>query len=310
MTERRRKNKLTMALLFFLLMFFLLFRVGNVVSASPQDSLSSTQVSEASSESVQPEVPSVNPYGPTVSDPATLTNVGLPEYEIFYNSSQDGPDFKRSQKTPILIKYTFNPRWMLSLNSDGFLKKLNDNGTVSGFGDPSLAIKYLTIPPAPNHSAQAFQFSWKIPTGDPSTGLSTGFPDYTFTWFYSRDFKDVHMDFNFFATNLCDSDGTRRIQLNESLAFTIPITKRLSYSAEVYHFGWGGESNPPITSTMHALSYSVSPALNISAGIDMGLSKAAPIRTYIFGVVFYIGGAGAPKPLKPVQPSMPLPGSR
>lgn len=311
MTERSRKCKLIMGRLFFLLIFLLLRAGLGDVAASDKDAPSTAQpAAETSVDNVQPEVPSVNPYGPTVSDPATLTNVGLPEYEIFYNSSQDGQDFKRFKKAPILIKYTFNPRWMLSLSSDGFLNKFDDNGTVSGFGDPSIGIKYLTIPQTPNHSAQAFQFTWKVPAGDPSTGLSSGFPDYALTWLYSRDFKDLHVDFNLFATDIGDSDGTRRIQMNESVTFSVPITSSLSYSAEIYHFGWGGESNPPITSTMHAFSYSVSPALNISAGIDMGLSQAAPIRTYIFGVVFYVGGAGASKPLSPVQPALSLPGQQ
>lgn len=245
------------------------------------------------------EIPQVNPYGPTVASPATLSALGVPEFEIFYSDTVGSPGagYDRQRRLPLLAKYTFAPQWMFSVSSDGPVEKALGDDRNSGFGDPTFAIKYMYLPPQPGASSQALQFSWKTPTGDPAAGISSGYSDYSLLWCYSRELGDVHVDFNEFPTWLADSQGARYLQFNEALAFTIPITSSFNYQAEIYHYGSAGPNVASVVSTLHALSYYLSPTCCVSVAVDLGISPDAPVRSYLLGVVFNTGSS----PLPPTQ---------
>lgn len=249
--------------------------------------------SAAVAQDAEPEysLPETNAYGPTVTNPATLTNVGIPEFEIFPTYSlQDG---FTSRAVSVLVKYTWDPRWMAYGYSNTISSVSGCGFTETGFGSPTLGIKYLIAPPYPGtNSAQAVSVEWGLPTGS-ANAINSGMSDYNLNYYYTRWLGDVELDVNLWGSSLGIPGDTRRFQFNQSAALAIPITKNLTYSAEIYRFGPAGPSSPTVVSTLHAVNYQVGPALNLSFAVDFGLNSTSPVRNYIFGAVFYLGN---PKP--------------
>jgi hypothetical protein len=229
----------------------------------------------------------VNPYGPTVTNPATLTNVGLPEYEVFQASLSGGSGFDRQRQTQMLVKYTWHPRWMVSVGSNGFVTQLGPPQPGEAFGDPTVSVKYLLAPLAEKQMAQALQLSYKIPVGNTVGGINTGKPDVSLFWLGSVKQGHAELDVNVWLTSLGAPDA-RRLQLNASTALAVRIARHLYYQGEISRFGSAGPLQGAVSQTLHALSYNASSAINVSAGVQFGLTAAAPARTYIAGIVFYV----------------------
>lgn len=237
-------------------------------------------------------IPAVNPYGPTVTTTATLTNVGIPEFETFYFVSPHTSSGPQLRQTPFLIKYTFNPRWEINVGGSGFMQMQNVVGTPSTFGDPSVGVKYLMVKAAnAKASNQSLQLQYKFPISDPKLGFSSGRPDQQLTYFYSQDYGRVHLDVNLWTTDLGAPDGTRRLQLGQGVGITVPINKsgNLSLESEWHNFARAGGSVPATSSFMEVLYYSVNPRLTLAAGVDLGLTAATPKQTYMFGAIFLFG---------------------
>lgn len=243
------------------------------------------------SPSTTPTAPSVNPYGPTVTTTAALTNVGIPEFEHFYYVSRNGvAGFSQLRQTPCLIKYTFNPRWQLNLGWAGVERLLTDRGSSSASGDLVPGVKYvLCVPRNAKASTQSLQLQYKFPISDPKLGLSSGRPDQQLTYFFSQDHGKVHLDVNVWATNLGVPDGLRRIQLGQGIGVTVPVTTTFAYEVEWHNLARAGDGVPAVSSLMHVLYYSVVPNLSLAAGLDLGLTRATPKQTYILGAVYHVG---------------------
>lgn len=243
-------------------------------------------------------VPAVNPYGPTVTTTATLTNVGIPEFETYYYSSQNPPGSQQLRQTPFLIKYTFDPRWEVNLGGPGFEQLLLTEppaNTHVAFGDPVLGLKYLLVAPAnPKQATQALQIQYKFPISNPALGLSTGRPDQQLTYFYSQDYGKFHLDLNLWTSDLGAPDGSRRIELGQGVGLTVPVpldkSGNLTFEGEWHNFARAGGSEPAVSSFMGIFYYSVNPRLSLASGVDMGLTEATPRRTYIIGMVFHFAG--------------------
>ena len=183
---------------------------------------------------------------------------------------------------------------MVSVGSSGFVSQFGPPQPGEAFGDPSVSVKYLLAPLTEKQMAQSLQLSYKIPIGNTVGGINTGKPDVSLTWLGSMKRGHVELDVNVGLTSLGAPD-TRRIQLNTSAALAVRVARHLYYQGEISRFGSAGPQQGAVVQTLHALSYNVSPAINVSAGVQYGLSAAAPVRTYIAGIVFYVNPPHAPQ---------------
>lgn len=245
-----------------------------------------------------PPVPSVNPYGPTVTTTATLTNVGIPEFETYAYVSRNLPSAVQLRQTPFLIKYTFNKRWQVNLGGPGFPSLMLPGGRQpSAFGDPVLGVKtLLVVPRDARQSTQALQLQYKFPVSDPSLGLSTGRADQQLTYFYSQDYGKVHLDVNLWMTNLGAPDGTRRVQLGQGVGVSVPLSPSVTAESEWHNYARAGEAVPAVSSFMEVLYINLDPRLTLAAGVDLGLTAATPRQTWIVGAIFHFGGARRSRP--------------
>ena len=246
----------------------------------------------------------VNPYGPTTVVPATLTNVGIPEIEDFYFQSTRGPGYSSLRQTPFLIKLTFDPRWQINVGGPGFMRANVpggsplegggggwQGGSLYGFGDPVVSLKYLIkTPDNAQQSTQALQLSYKEPVTNPSLGFSSGRPDVQLTYFYSKDLGKLHIDVNFWLTDVGSPGGdpSRRLQFGDAAGLTIPLTSNLNYELEFHNYTGAAGVLPATFDNMHVFYWAIRPEFNLSFGVDLGLTKTTPKQTYILGTIFHL----------------------
>ena len=245
-------------------------------------------------------------FGPTVTNGATLTRVGVPEFELYYAAQHDCPAFYLQRQTQFLIKYAFSKQWMLMVGSNGLVRQNTQQGGAVDFADPQVTLKYLVQKPTADGSAQALQFVYKAPFGDPARDINTGEPDYHLYWIYSRPLGEVNLDFNLWLSSVGADDGSRRLLVSESAALTVPISDNLSYQGEVYHYGGNGPVES-VVSTLHGLRWNVSRSVSLAVAVDVGLNANAPRISYIVGGAFHFGrgpkkGAQGAAGFNPIRP--------
>lgn len=260
-------------------------------SPSPSASPAPTAPKATSDED---DLPHVNMYGPTVTNSATLTTVGLPEYELYYVVQNTCPAFVRQRQSVYLVKYTFSNQWMIMVGSNGFVRQDTAKRSTSDFASPLITLKYLLKPPTPGGDAQAIELVYKPPLGDPAKDINTGKPDYQFYWIYSRPIGECSLDANVWLSNVGVVGGPRRLTISESAALTVPVTDTLNYQGEVYHLGGNGPI-PSVVSTLHGVTYEVSRSLEVGMAVDFGLNANAPRFNYILGGAFFFGGGAKGK---------------
>lgn len=231
-------------------------------------------------------------FGPTVTNSATLTTVGLPEYELYYVAQNNCPAFDRQRQSVYLIKYTFSKQWMVSVGSNGFVRQDGASGATSDFADPQIMLKYLYKPPTPADDSQSLALVYKAAFGDPARQINTGQPDYTLYWMYSRPIGECSLDANVWLSSLGVDGGPRRLTVSESACVSVPVTDKMTYQGEVYRLGGNGPIGS-IVSTLHGVSFEVSRSLSLGVAVDFGLNANAPRCNFVLGGAFFIGGGGA-----------------
>lgn len=236
----------------------------------------------------------VNPYGPSVTNPATLTNVGVPEYEVYYFHQGASPTQASQVQTPVIVKYTWAPQWQISLGTAGFTQVTSDpsRSTASALGDPGLTLKYLYQPQTDHSPAQAVQFTYQVAASPASLGVSDGRPEYFLTWLCSKNLgQSVSMDANIWGNHLEDTAGVWRLQFCQSADLNWEFAKNLSFTAELHHFGPAGPQFRDVWATQAIFTYKIAPSVALSAGMEFGLNQDAPRNTFMTGIVFLFGGS-------------------
>lgn len=235
----------------------------------------------------------VNAYGPTTVTTAVLTNVGIPEFEQFWFESSNSPGYTSLRQAPFLVKYTFNPRWMVNLGGSSWLSQTTPTGTTRAFGDLTPGIKYLiAVPRNAKMSTQALQLQVGVPTSNPALGFTSGHTQEQLTWFYSQDYGKAHLDVNLWLTDLTAPDGVRHLQFGQGVGLTVPVNKagNLLFEGEVHRFGSAGPALPQASYAMGVLYWSVAPQCTLAGGVQLGLGSSAVRQTFIVGVVFLVDG--------------------
>ena len=110
------------------------------------------------------------------------------------------------------------------------------------------------------------------------------------TYFYSQDLGKPHLDVNFWLTDVGSPglDPSRRLQFGSAAGLTIPLSFNLNYELELHGYAGAADSLAATFDNMHVLYWALRPDFNLSAGIDLGLTRATPKRTFIVGTIFHL----------------------
>ncbi len=234
--------------------------------------------------------PEINPYRPTVTDPASLTAPGYLEVEIGGQDQHGGEQAHRQFSTPTVLKLTDKSgRLEYHVLVDGYVTQTDDQGqTTNGFGDLTPGVQYLLVKQTPHTYDLAARLEYKIPSA--RAGLGTGKTDYDLLLLASKDYsKTVHGDYNLGVYQLGKASGQGfATQYQASAAFSFKLSDKLTLQDELYGYS-GSSENGTLVSTLHALGYQASRDLAFDVGVDVGLTHAAPHYTVLFGTTFFLG---------------------
>ncbi len=236
------------------------------------------------------QLPTVNPYRPTVTDPASLTFPGYLEMEAGGAAQHGGQQSHRAFSTPIVLKLTTSSKRLeYHVFLGGYNEQTATDGThLSGRGDVTPGLQYLIVAQSPHTYDLAARLEYKIPTA--SRGLGTGKTDYDLLLLASKDYnKTLHGDFNLgvYQQGRMTGQGFATQYLGSGVLNT-KLSPTLTLQDELYGYS-GNSEGGTIVSTLHAIGYQPSRVLAFDAGIDIGLSHAAPRYTLLFGSTFFVG---------------------
>jgi hypothetical protein len=98
-----------------------------------------------------PKQPTINPYRPTVTDPASLTFPGYLEMEVGGAAQHGGEQSRRAFSTPIVLKLTTNSKRLeYHVLLGGYSEQTATDGThLSGRGDITPGLQYLIAAQSP-----------------------------------------------------------------------------------------------------------------------------------------------------------------
>lgn len=234
--------------------------------------------------------PTVNPYRPTVTDPASLTFPGFLEMEVGGAPSHGGEQARRAFSTPIVLKLTApSKRLEYHVFLGGYSQQTSPDGAhLSGRGDVTPGLQYLLLAQSPHTYDIAARVEYKIPTA--KQGIGTGKTDYDLLLLASKDYnKTLHGDFNLgvYQQGRMSGQGFATQYLASGVLNT-KLSKTLTLQDELYGYS-GNSEGGTIVSTLHAIGYQPSRVLAFDAGVDIGISHAAPRYTLLFGSTFFVG---------------------
>ena len=233
----------------------------------------------------------VNPNRPTFATPALTTQSGQIELEWGGQQSlyrEDGSTFG----TPTLLKIGWAKDLEFRLATPGFQRLANQGPEpVSGLGDTNLGVQWCYRHDGLFGMDQAIQINHTFPTASYPKGLGNGTASDGLILLFSRDLGLYHVDVNALESWLGRPPGTGGGRVRQPAA-TVCLNRSLSdawsLTGELYTIG-GTELNPRIVSNLWAFGYKVSPACVLDGGVDIGLTRGAPVRTVFAGLTVALG---------------------
>lgn len=252
--------------------------------------LASASLAHAQQKDDAPEQPTVNPYRPTVTDPASLTFPGYLEMEVGGAAQRGGEQAHRAFSTPIVLKLTNSAKRLeYHVLLGGYSEQAAPDGThLAGRGDITPGLQYLIVAQSPHTYDLAARLEYKIPTA--SRSLGTGKTDYDLLLLASKDYnKTLHGDYNLgvYRQGRMSGQGFATQYLASGVLNT-KLNKTFTLQDELYGYS-GSSEGGTIVSTLHAIGYQPSRVLAFDAGVDIGISHAAPRYTLLFGSTFFVG---------------------
>jgi len=226
--------------------------------------------------------PTVTPYRPSVSTPATLSDPGWLEIEAGVQNSR-GDDPARRESLPFTLKLAFTQDWGIRVVGDAVVRQVGADGTVlRGGGDTTAVLKRRFA--VGEASAFGLELGAKLPTA--RDGLGSGHTDVGVNGIYSSDFaENWHTDLNLVATHIGGVDaGVSRWQKSWAAALSRNLTEQWGVVGELSGIQQTG--NARTSQALAAASYAFSRAVTLDIGVSRGLSAASGGWSVFSGITF------------------------
>jgi hypothetical protein len=229
------------------------------------------------------------PSRPTVSNGADTTQCGVVEAEYGFERQWPGGGAHRDDLSGGL-RLGLTPHLDFHWASGDFWNVVDESGVRTGFGDTWLGLKYHFLTQTKHRPSLGVFYQAKVPTADESKEIGSGEFDHAISFLVSKDVSRFHVDFNV-TPLLAGRHGTPGVDHNTGLAlsFSVPLTRRLGLVGEGYGYTSLNDQTPAIASLMAGVTYQVRPRLALDAGIDAGVSSAAPPGRVYLGVTYALG---------------------
>jgi len=228
-----------------------------------------------------------NPNRPTVSNPAHVTQFGVVELE--YGLDRTWPqEGTRQTSGNGLLKFGVLCDIELRWNTTSFLSQTDATGTHSTFGDNWLGTEVRFHRQTTWLPTMAFSYSFKIPSASTENGLGSGHVDHEFTFGASETIAHFTFDFNFTQFLIRQPSGAFDQDQQLALAFSHAIYKSLQFAGEFYGQTQLNNATPEFTSSLWALTYSLSQRFVIDGGFEAGLTSGGPHRHAFGGITYSI----------------------
>jgi hypothetical protein len=226
---------------------------------------------------------SVNPYRPSVSNPADLPPPG--QLELEFGGLREKRGDARESSLPYLFKLGISKEWGVLLGGDAHVWSRDEQGQrEQGVGDTSLFLKrFFSVS---DSTGLGLELGVKAATAKEALGI--GKEEYTVNGIFSQDIGRLHADVNLNATRVGNPEpGSARLRKGLSAALSNQFANDWTGVAEL-----SGEHRRGIPGTaqfLAAVAYSPDKRYSIDFGLAKGLNKASPDLSVFGGVVVPLG---------------------
>jgi hypothetical protein len=174
--------------------------------------------------------------------------------------------------------------------TDGLLSLADDHSRTTGFGNVQLGAKLRLWADSDGEARLSILPAVNLPTADAEKGLGSGDADYSATLLTGVDLgKRGHIDFNY-GLNAIGAGGGRShfTQHLASASANLTIDKWSPY-VELYTFSKMAPNGGAVTAADTGAIYTLNPRMAVDAGLQFGISHAAPDFAAFAGFSFSVG---------------------
>lgn len=242
----------------------------------------SSQTSADSADPVQ-----ANPGRPTVSTPATLTPPGYVQFESGVLGAEKSGEFSNRTGIETVVKLSLARRFELLVQTEPMV--FSDLGNRTDHRPGEVFAGFQTVVKhgeglQPTVSVSYFRRLYASPAPE----LDLGTNRQSALLLVSFDVKKFHVDTNGIVTEqITDEGGIHRAQFGQTLSISHPVSGKLSFSGELWHF------SQPLTRSnavglLLAPSYNVNRFLVLDGGFNRGLTSTSTRWEIFAGFTFLV----------------------
>jgi hypothetical protein len=240
---------------------------------------------DADQQNSRQEEPVANPGRPTVSTPATLTPLGYLQFETGILGAQHSSEFADRTALNEVMKLTVARRLEFLVSSEPAV--FSDLGRTHSRdpGGLSLGAQAVLVPGIggrPTISVSYFRTVYDGTAPDLDFGSSRN----SALVLLSTDVRKLHIDTNYIFNEQIDG-AVRRAQFGQTLSLAHPITQKLSWTGELWHFTQPF-LNGHAAGFLTGPAYSVTPRLVLDMGFNRGLTSSSTRWEFFAGFTYLI----------------------
>lgn len=229
------------------------------------------------------------PGRPALTNGADTTQCGVLELEYGLERSW-GTGF-RGTSVAGGLRFGITPDIDFHWTAGDFLNVADQDGDHTGYGDNWFGFSYRYRKQTKSGPSLGVIYMGKIPTGDPSKGLSSGEVDHTLAFLVSKDISRLHVDFNAGPQWMGMAHVASDYNVALSMAASYPATGRITLVLEAYGETAANADTPGYAALMTGCSIQVNPRLYLDAGFDNGITARAPGKRLFAGITVAVVNA-------------------
>jgi hypothetical protein len=216
--------------------------------------------------------PEANPGRPTVSTPATLTQVGYIQFESGFTRANSSPEFSSRYSFNEVVKLSVTRRVEFLASAEPVAHFTAAGTTTNRVADVFLGAQGILYQGEGAKPTCAVSYFHRVYDGG-APEFDFGSPSNSLLVLASADVKGFHYDANAFFTELVQ-EPVRRAQFGQSLTISRLFLKHFTLSGEVWHF-----TQPFLRSNavgnLWAVSYTARKTLVFDLGFNHGLTASS-----------------------------------
>jgi hypothetical protein len=229
--------------------------------------------------------PEANPGRPTVSTPATLTQVGYIQFESGFTRANSSPEFSSRYSFNEVVKLSVTRRVEFLASAEPVAHFTAAGTTTNRVADVFLGAQGILYQGEGAKPTCAVSYFHRVYDGG-APEFDFGSPSNSLLVLASADVKGFHYDANAFFTELVQ-EPVRRAQFGQSLTISRLFLKHFTLSGEVWHF-----TQPFLRSNavgnLWAVSYAARKTLVFDLGFNHGLTASSTQREVFAGFTYLL----------------------